>query len=980
MSTRLPIELSADSILDSMNDGFVAFSRDWRFIYANAHGARMQGHSAEYLLGRKLLEVHPQAAGTSFEQAYVKAMTERVPVQFEAFYPPLDSWFDQRVYPIAEGIAVFFINVTARRRSAELSAGHARALELIATDAPLAETLEAIVRIVETDAPELLGSIQLLDDDGIHVRNGAAPRLPAAYLAAIEGQSIGPRAGSCGTAMYTREAVIAEDIAVDPHWIDYKEMALAHGLRACWSTPIFDPQSRVLGSFAMYLGAPGRPTERHNRLIEMATHTAAVAIARVRDERERGRVQTEIRNREAMFRSVFENAAFGMTMVDMDQRILQANPAFARMLGHTVESLRGLDFATITHPEDIAESIRLYRTLAAGETEHYRLDKRFLRKDGEIIWGRATASRVRQEGSTALFTIGMIEDITGQKRNEENLLRFRAAMDASGDAILLIDRTRMRYVDVNRTFCELVGYNREEVLRMSPAELFNADETALARDYDAIIADKDSPASRVEGEYRAKDGRIIPIETRRRGLHTKDGWIIVGTARDISERRQAEARVEYLATHDGLTGLPNRNLMHDRLTQAIAHVRRAGRQLAVLYVDLDRFKVVNDGFGHPFGDTMIRAAAERLATVVRDGDTIARQSGDEFLILLDDLRKSTDVYIVTQKLVEAFEQPFMVEGREIYLAASIGVSLFPQDGQTADALIGNADVAMYRAKDLGGNGYQFFTHEMSEETHRRVELETNLRLAIGQDQLQLAYQPKVDLATGRMTGCEALLRWNHPRLGAVSPARFIPVAEDSGLIVPVGDWVLRTACLQNRAWLDAGLAPVCMAVNISARQFLQQDVVAWVLETLKDTGLPADRLELELTESLLAQDVEKVIRTVKQLKSAGVRVSIDDFGTGYSSLSYLRRFHADTLKIDQSFVRNMLSEPDAAAIALAVISLAHSLRMNCIAEGVETAEHVAFLREKGCDEIQGYYFSRPVPAVEFEVMLRAGKCLPVAPG
>jgi diguanylate cyclase (GGDEF)-like protein/PAS domain S-box-containing protein len=975
MNTRVPQELSAASVLDSMSDGFVALDRGWRFTYVNTRGAEIQGRPAESLVGRNLFEVYPEAAGTPFEQAYRKAMVERVPTHVEAYYPPWDRWFDQHVYPTADGIAVFFVDVTERRRTEQLSAGQSRILEMIATDTPLEQTLDALIRLIETDSPDLRGSILLLDDDGIHLRHGAAPSLPAEFISAIEGKPIGPRAGSCGTAAYRSAPVIVENIESDPLWSDYRQTASAHGLRACWSTPIFDPQHRVLGTFAMYFDRPARPTEHHSRLIETATQTAAIAILKTKGDQERLRAQTTLRNREAMTSSVFKNAAIGITMVDMDQRLMRCNPAFAGMLGYTSKELSGRAFADFSHPEDIEENRRLYRSLAAGEIDHFQIDKRYIRKDGSIVWGRVTVSMVPQEGSTPSFTVGMIEDITERKKNDEDLQRFRAAMDASGDAILLVDRAHMRYVDVNQTFCELVGYSREEMLGMTPMDLFSADRETLERDYDAIIADNDNSASKTEGQYRRKDGTLIPIETRRRALHTKDGWIIVGTARDITERKHAQRRIEYLATHDGLTDLPNRNLIHDRITQAVAHVRRAGRQLALLYVDLDRFKLINDGFGHPFGDAMIKAAGERLAGVVRDGDTVARQTGDEFLILLADLRKSTDVYIVAQKVIDAFGRPFNLQGREVYLTASVGVSIYPQDGEAVDALIGNADVAMYRAKELGRNAYQFFTREMSDETKRRVELETRLRLAVPRNELQLAYQPKVDLATGRMTGCEALLRWTHPELGAVSPARFIPIAEDSGLIVPIGDWVLRTACLQNKAWLDAGLPPIAVSVNVSARQFLQQDVVAWVMKTLGETGLPPERLELELTESLIAQDVEKVIDTVNQLKSAGVKLSIDDFGTGYSSLSYLKRFRVDTLKIDQSFVRHMLTEQDDAAIVQAVISLAHSLKLKVIAEGVETAEHCKLLRQINCDEMQGYYFSKPAPAAEMEAMLKTGKRL-----
>ncbi len=738
-------------------------------------------------------------------------------------------------------------------RETALIAGQGRVLEMIASGAPFEQTLDALVRTIEADSPDLIASILLLDDEGQHLRHGAAPSLPAAYSRAIDGGAIGPRAGSCGTAAFRREQVIAADIQIDPLWADYRELAAAHGLRACWSTPIFDGNRRVLGTFALYFRTPALPTDRHAQLIELATHTAAIAIVNMKNERERTTLMHALYSSESLFRSIFENAAIGVTVTDNQRRLVKCNPAFARLLGCRADEIIGKPFADFTHPDDIAANEESYRALVAGEIDHFALDKRYLRKDGSTVWVRLTVSQVPPDATTEPFTIGMMEDITA--------------------------------------------------------------------------------------------------------------------------RKQAEARIEYLATHDGLTDIPNRNLMQDRITQAIAHARRSGREIALMYVDLDRFKVINEGFGHPFGDAVIRSAADRLKRIVRESDAIARHSGDEFLILLTDLRKSADVYVVAQKALDALAQPFSLERREVFLSASIGVSIFPHDANDADTLVANASAAMFRAKDLGRNTYQFFTREMSVEVLHRVSLENKLRAAIARDELHLAYQPKVDLVGGRVIGCEALLRWTHPELGAVSPAQFIPVAEESGLIVPIGDWALRRACAQCKAWTDAGLPPIAMSVNISARQFLQQDVVGWVLEVLRQTGLPAERLELELTESLIAQDTEKVIATINQLKAHGVRLSIDDFGTGYSSLSYLKRFHVDTLKIDQSFVRHMLAEPGDAAIVLAVISLGHSLRMKVIAEGVESAEHCAFLRQHGCDEMQGYHFAKPLPASEFSHLLMSGRRL-----
>ncbi len=541
--------------------------------------------------------------------------------------------------------------------------------------------------------------------------------------------------------------------------------------------------------------------------------------------------------------------------------------------------------------------------------------------------------------------------------------RIRNLFDQAADGIFIFDGRR-HFVEVNAAGAAMLGYGREELIGLHVSEVLDP------REHPRLLATADDVAAGLanpnEWLHRRKDGSRFPAEVSDRPL---PGGQFLAITRDLSARRQAEQRIEYLATHDGVTGLPNHNLMMDRAAQAISHARRTGRQLALMYLDLDRFKVINDGYGHAFGDAVLNAVGQRLRSLVRDEDTVARQSGDEFLVLLTDLARYADAYVVAQKILDAFALPFTLQEREVHVGLSMGVSIFPDNGTDVDALVNNADVAMYRAKDMGRANYQFFTQDMSDATRQRVDIENHLRQAVAQNQLHLLYQPKVDLASGRILGCEALLRWEHPELGSVSPVRFIPIAEESGQIVPIGDWVLRVACLQNRAWREAGLAPVVVSVNLSARQFLHRDVTAWVAQTLQQTGLDAQGLELELTESLIASDVESVIATVEQLKALGVSLSIDDFGTGYSSLSYLKRFKVDTLKIDQSFVRNMLDAADEAGIVLAVIALARSLKLTVIAEGVETAAHCAFLRQHDCDQIQGYYFSRPVPPGEFARML-----------
>ncbi len=564
-------------------------------------------------------------------------------------------------------------------------------------------------------------------------------------------------------------------------------------------------------------------------------------------------------------------------------------------------------------------------------------------------------------------------DLAESRRQQNRLEHMKTLiLENSLDLICTLD-TQGCFLEVSAAAQAVLGYAPAELMGICLETLIHPDaSSSFQHEFQAVL--QGQRMRDFECRFRHKAGRDVYLTWS--AVLSADHSVIVGVGRDVTERKQAEQRIRYLATHDGLTDLPNRNLIQDRIQQAIAHARRADRQLAVLFLDLDRFKVINDGYGHPFGDLVLKTAAERLVSLVRESDTVARQGGDEFLILLTDLRRADDAYVVAREIVEKLGQPaLMVQEREIHVTGSIGVAVFPQDGDSADALIGNADVAMYRAKHLGRNTCQFFTRAMSEETQRRVNLETGLHDAVALNQLELVYQPMVSLTSGRITGCEALLRWRHPELGLVPPAQFIPIAEDSGLIVPIGDWVLHTACTQARAWHDAGLQPITVAVNLSARQFLQQDVVSWVTSTLRTTGLPPGLLELELTESLIAQDVEHVITTFGRLRDAGVKLSIDDFGTGYSSLGYLKRFPADTLKIDQSFVRDMLTDPEDATIVRAVIALAHNLEFKVVAEGVETEQHCRFLRDNGCDEIQGNCFSGPIPAAVFEAVLRSGKRL-----
>jgi diguanylate cyclase (GGDEF)-like protein len=605
-------------------------------------------------------------------------------------------------------------DITERKRADMLREEQAQILEMIAVGATLESVLDRLVRLTESQMTEIYGSVLLLDEQGVHLRHGAAPHLPKAYIEAVDGLSIGSDAGSCGTAAYRRERVVVADIMSDPLWADYRELAAAHSLRSCWSTPILSHHGAVLGTFAMYSSQVREPTAGETRLVDLATHIAGIAI----------------------------------------------------------------------------------------------------------------------------------------------------------------------------------------------------------------------------------------------------------------ERKRAEDRIHFMANHDALTGLPNRTLLKDRLTQAVLYAKRYDRWATVVFIDLDNFKIVNDSLGHNVGDELLKIVAERMVACIRATDTVVRLGGDEFVILLFDQPKSADMISATlQKVRTSIAEPIRVDGHDIAVTCSIGLANYPNDGTDADALLANADAAMYRAKEIGRDNFQFYTPELNTKVHEKFLLQKELRNAILRSEFVIHYQPQVDLRTGRIFAVEALIRWQHPTLGMVPPMKFIPMAEETGLIVPIGDWVLLAACRQNKAWQEAGLPPMRICVNVSARQFKEKNWVSRVAGALRESGLAARYLELELTESLIMQDVAQAVATMRELQILGVQLSVDDFGTGYSSLAALKNFPVARLKIDKSFISDILTNENDRAVASAVISLGQKLNLRVIAEGVETEDQVTFLRENNCDEMQGYHFSKPIPAPGIEKLI-----------
>jgi diguanylate cyclase (GGDEF)-like protein/PAS domain S-box-containing protein len=673
---------------------------------------------------------------------------------------------------------------------------------------------------------------------------------------------------------------------------------------------------------------------------------------------------------------------YAILSLDRDGRIDSWNGGAARLFLFDQTEILGKDMDILFPSEDRERGVLADRRREAIQTGRSESSTWFVRKDGSRFFGNDVLAAIRDERGYVGGFSEIIRDVTDRKALEEALFaekeRAQVTLNSIGEAVLTTDLSgRVTYL--NPVAERMTGWSCGEAAGRPLAEVFDiidgeTRETAQNRVELAVRLSKtvSLPSNCI---LVRRDGFESPIADSAAPIHDREGQTTgaVIVFHDVSAERAMSLRLSHLAQYDVLTDLPNRTLLDDRLTQAIASARRRGTGLAVLFVDLDRFKHVNDSFGHAIGDVLLQSVAQRLQACVRLSDTVSRLGGDEFVIVLSELDQVQDAAIAACKVLTALAVPHSVGGQDLDLTVSIGVSAFPSDGQDAETLIKNADTAMYHAKENGRNSYHFFEKDMNVRAVKLQAVEGSLRHALERQEFVLHYQPKINLETGAIAGAEALIRWLHPDRGLVPPAQFVPIAEDSGLILPIGQWILREACRQARAWLDAGLGPMPVAVNISTVEFRSKNFLEGIRAILLETGLEPPFLELELTESVLMQHPESTASVLRALKSIGVRLAVDDFGTGYSSLSYLRRFPIDVLKIDQSFLHDIARpETKDAAIVSAVITMGKNLKHRVIVEGVETEEQVAFLRAHRCDEAQGFYFSPPVAPEQFaELLARA---------
>ncbi|MDY7579788.1 EAL domain-containing protein [Herbaspirillum sp. RTI4] len=630
---------------------------------------------------------------------------------------------------------------------------------------------------------------------------------------------------------------------------------------------------------------------------------------------------------------------------------------------------------SITHPEDRLW-VRKRIGVETAKKNRFEIEYRIVRADGEIRWVWERGVGIFSDKDELQALEGFIQDITERKQAEVALReaerRYRSIFE---NAIEGVFQSTMdgSYLAVNPALARIYGYASPEKLILGLSDIrqqLYVDPQRRA-EFMRLMAQHGSVTNFESRIYR-RDGEIIWISENARTVTDSIGKLqfYEGTVEDITKRKSHEAEMRHQATHDVLTGLPNRAMLNSHLQQSMQSAQESDSIVAVVFVDLDQFKLINDSLGHQVGDELLRTVAQRLSSCVRETDMVARQGGDEFVLVLPGQQDQASVTEVMQRILDVVARPWMIREKEFHVTCSIGVSLYPVDGRDVESLLKNADSAMYRAKEDGRNNFQYFSQSMDVQGDDRLQMLVSLRRALELQEFELYYQPKISLADGSLIGAEALIRWHDPVQGMIAPGKFIPLAEEAGLIVPIGEWVLRTACAQNKAWQDAGLSPVSMAVNLSPHQ-LNHDLATVVAQVLSETGLDAGWLELELTENVVMKDAEKTIASLNTLKALGLQISVDDFGTGYSSLSYLRRFPVDTLKIDQSFVREISNDLDSAAIVKAIISLAHTLNLKVIAEGVETTGQEQFLRENGCDAVQGYLFGKPMPAEEFLRLLQA---------
>ena len=831
-----------------------------------------------------------------------------------------------------------------------------RMLELLAHSPPLAATLEAIVRGVEELRPAALCSVHLLEKDGQHLAQGIAPSLPSEFNAAMANLAIGPFVGSCGAAAFSKERVVAQDLQTHGNWAAYRDLTTRFGLRACWSQPLFGRDGEVLFTIAIYHRTPQSPQEADIALIEQAAHLASLAIAQHRNAQ-------AIQDSEVRHRAMIEWSPHPLA-VHRNGIVIYVNPATVRMMAaDSADKLIGHPILEFVHPDSRALVMERAQQVTETGQDLPAVSEKYLRLDGSSFDVEAVATQIVFDGEPAVLV--SMQDVTRRNLNQRRLLLAAQVFDNAREGIMVTD-TEGLIVEVNAAFTRITGYERDDVLGQNPRILSSGRQP---RSYYATMWQTLRNSGNWTGEVwnRRKSGEIYAELQTISTVHDGQGRPVnyVSLFSDVTTAKEHAQYIERIAHYDALTNLPNRVLLADRLHQAMVQAQRRGLKTGVAFLDLDGFKGINDRHGHNVGDQLLVALAGQMRQALREGDTLARLGGDEFVAVLVDLGETQACVPLLTRLLQAAAQSIDIDEHSLQVTASLGVTFFPQvDEVDADQLLRQADQAMYQAKLAGKNRYHVFDAEQDRHVRGHHESLDRIRSALGNREFVLHYQPKVNMRSGEVLGAEALIRWQHPEQGLLAPAAFLPIVEDHPMAVEIGEWVLQEAVRQLEQWVQQGLR-LGVSVNIGARQLQQPDFVADLQALLaRHPSVQPQQLELEVLETSALEDLAHVSNVIAACGAMGVSFALDDFGTGYSSLSYLKRLPASLLKIDQSFVRDMLDDPDDLAILDGVIALAKAFRRDVIAEGVETQAHGALLLQLGCELGQGYGIAHPMPAAQ----------------
>ncbi len=1005
---------------------------DGAYLYASPACRTLLGYEPEELLGRLAYHLfHPDDLA-QVKQAHQMALANpdsditpfcyrvrRKDGQYIWFETTGKAVTDPRTGEVQELVAVSR-DISDRQRTANSLLIQKRVLEMIATDCPLLETLNVLTQLLNDQIEGAKVSILLLDDEGQRLHCAASANLPLEYVNAIDGVAIAPDRGSCGSAICQQRLIISKDIVKDIRWKYDCQVALQHGLRACWSQPIVSSQGQVFGTFATYYDQPKEPSSAELQALEIATHLAGIAI-------ERKQVDKALRQAENKYRSIVENAVEGIFQTTLDGHYLTANSMLAKIYGYESpeDLVRSLTNVTEQLYVDAARR-RDFVKYIEQEGAVFGFESQVRRKNGEIIWISECARTIRNAVGEPIGYEGTIEDIT-QRKVVEAELHYREQLlqgvaeatnclltnpdiqTAIPDALAILgqasgaDRVYIYENHPHPSTGELSMSMRYEWVGLHiPSSITQPhwqnqpySTFGMERWYRAFLAGQpvsgqasDFPLAEQELLQRDRILSILMVPvfiddqlwgyigfddcSQERTWLISDESILVAIAASIGgaiKRQHTEHQMRYQAFHDALTGLPNRSLFDHRLPLAIAQAHRHKELLAVAFLDLDRFKTINDTLGHAIGDQLLKKVTQRLQDCLGEENTLARWGGDEFTLILPNLHSPKDAALIAQQVIHCLRPEFQVVGHDLHITGSLGIALYPQDGNDPKTLVQNADAALYRVKEQGRDHYAFYTSTINSQASELLVLDNNLRHALKREEFVIHYQPQVDLQTGKMVQVEALMRWRHPQKGLVSPGTFIPLAEENGMIIPMGEWILEAVCHQIQAWQRLGLQPIPVSVNLSARQFQQPNLAQTIATILTDTHTPPHLLDLEITETAAMQDVEFTCAILEELRSMGVQISIDDFGTGYSSLNYLKRFPLNALKIDRTFVDDLTRDASDAAIVAAVITLGHGLNLRIVAEGVETQAQADLLRSLQCDVIQGYWFSPPLTAEDMSNFL-----------